>query len=143
MALTCAGLNNPIQESAPTLPEYTFTNELSGEISFLLPKAGLRFSAFTRYNDRLVRYFLTLNETGEAITGQRVQKGFIITDVSTSKTLWKKRIQLGAGIRNLFNVRNVTVSGGGSVGHSDSGSTSPVAIGRVYFAKMSWTFSKQ
>ncbi len=137
------GLNNPIQESAPTLPEYTFTNELSGEISFLLPKAGLRFSAFTRYNDRLVRYFLTLNETGEAITGQRVQKGFIITDVSTSKTLWKKRIQLGAGIRNLFNVRNVTVSGGGSDGHSDSGSTSPVAIGRVYFAKMNWTFSKQ
>ncbi|MDZ4680880.1 MAG: hypothetical protein SH848_14420 [Saprospiraceae bacterium] len=33
-------------------------------------------------------------------------------------------------------------SGGGSDGHSDGGSTLPVAISRVYFAKVAWVFGK-
>ena len=37
----------------------------------------------------------------------------------------------------------LSISGGGSDGHSDNGSTSPVTIGRVYFAKVTWTLSNQ
>lgn len=135
------GLYNPLSESTVGLPEYTFINEVNGELSHLFPKIGLRLSAYTRYNDRLVRYFLTTDDAGNKVTAQSTQQGFVITDVSASQSLWGKRIQISLGTRNLFNVRNVPLNGNGSM-HSGGEGTSPVAIGRVYFARLAWSFSK-
>lgn len=132
---------NPLHRQSPSTPAYTFTNELNGELSWLFARSKLRISSFSRYNDKLTRFYLTTDAEGNAISAQSVQQGYLITDVTASISLWRDRIQLMTGIRNLFNVRNPQVEGaysGNNNAHSGTESNIPASIGRVFFAKLTF-----
>jgi outer membrane receptor for ferrienterochelin and colicins len=54
----------------------------------------------------------------------------------------QKRLSVNAGVRNLFDITNIVSAGGSGGVHSGGGGNVPVAWGRTYFLKLSYTFVK-
>lgn len=130
------GRYNPLSETEE-VKTYTLTTELNGQLSYHFKKLKLRAAFFIRYNDKLVRYYQTLDTDGNPVVVQSIQDGFALSDFTLNKSFWKNRIQLGGGIKNLFDVRNVNVYGNQSIAHSGDGA-SPIAMGRNYFVRLAW-----
>lgn len=130
------GRYNPLSQTED-VKTYTLTTELNGQLSYHFKKLKLRTAFFIRYNDKLLRYYQTLDANGQQVVAQSIQDGFALSDLTMTKSFWKNRIQLGAGIKNLFDVRNVNIYGNQSSAHSGDGA-SPIAMGRNYFVRLAW-----
>jgi outer membrane receptor for ferrienterochelin and colicins len=63
-------------------------------------------------------------------------------DLTVLKTFMNKRLAANAGVRNLFDVTNITSSAGSGGVHSGEGGNAPVAWGRTFFVKLSFNISK-
>lgn len=134
--LAPTGRYNPLS-ATEAVNTYTLTTELNGQLSYHFKKLKLRTAFFIRYNDKLVRYYQTLDTEGNPTVAQSIQDGFALSDLTFSKSFWKNQIQLGVGIKNLFDVRNVNIYGNQSSAHSGEGA-SPIAMGRNYFIRLAW-----
>ena len=117
-----------------------FAFETNGELSYLIPNLELQLSVFVRHNDKLITYYQEFDDDNNAITGQLIQDGFTLSDVSLSKHFWKKHIQLVAGIQNVFDVDNAALNGIVGGMHSGGAGSSSVGLGRNYFLRVSWQF---
>jgi hypothetical protein len=62
-------------------------------------------------------------------------------DITASKFLWKRRINLTAGCKNLMNVTNVQANVQGGV-HGAGSNTAPMAWGRTLFVKLDINLTK-
>ena len=134
------GRYNLLSETMSDVSPFTFVYESNGEISYHFPKQDIHISLYVRYNDKLIRYFEDFDENGNAFTGQTIQDGFTLADFTVSNYLWKKRIHLVAGIQNLFDVQDVSLSGFSGGAHSGGVGTKPIGQGRTFFVKMGWQF---
>lgn len=136
------GYYNPSSETLAGVDPFTYTFEMNQEVSYLLPKQGFSFSVFGRWNDRLVSFFPEVNDEGETVVGQRLQEGFFMLDATATKQFWQRRIALTAGVKNLLDIRQVGVTGGGGGAHSGGSGNMPVGTGRNFFVRaaldLSW-----
>ncbi len=131
------GRYNPLSETEQ-VAAYTFANELNGQVNYYFNKIGLSAAFFIRYNDKFIRFYQTVNQEGNTVVAQAIQDGFTLADLTLTKAFWKNRLQLTSGIRNLLDIRNINTIGNQGSAHSGDGSSSPVATGRNYFARLRW-----
>lgn len=130
------GRYNPLSEQED-VDKYTFATELNGQVNYHFKQLGLQTAFFVRYNDKLIRYYQTLDNEGNTVVAQSVQDGFALADLTLAKSFWKDRIQLGGGVKNLFDVTNVPFNGSNGGAHSGGGNF-PVGTGRNYFVRLAW-----
>ncbi len=138
-SLTLIGYYNPESESFSEVREFSQAWEWAGEMSYFVPQYALSFSSFIRQNDRRFSYFPEIDQEGNTLARQREIKGFTMIDFSMSKHFWKEKIKLTAGVKNLLDVRQVSVFGSsdGAV-HSGSSGTVPISPGRNFFVNLSF-----
>lgn len=141
LGLAPTGRYNPLSESE-AVPTYTWAAELNAQLSYRFPEIGLQAAFFLRHNDRLLRFYQALNDEGDAVVRQSVLDGFTLADFTLRQSLWNERLQLSGGIKNLFDVRNVLLTGAAGGAHSGGGGVSPVAIGRNFFLRLGWRFTQ-
>ena len=134
------GRYNLLSETFAEVNPFTFVFETSAEMRYKIPKYQWQFSLYVRNNDKLVTYFQDYDAEDNPITGELIQDGFTIADFTVSKYLWKKRIHLVGGVQNIFDIRNVPLTGGGGGAHSGGGGSVPFGTGRIYMLKCSWNF---
>ncbi len=115
---------------------YNYSPELRSNILYEFKKTGLSIAMFYKYTGILYRYRIDdqdniyLTETQD----------FHTADLALSKSLWKKRINITLGSKNLFDVKNITGSSS-SGAHSQSSTSIPVGMGRTYYIKLDFTFN--
>lgn len=127
-ALTC--LFNALADPENEAPDFFSLGELSNQLIYRLPQAGLSARLDHRYIGRQDRY-----QTGADGT---LVRGFIgdyhLLHLTVSKRFWKDRISLTAGVKNLLNQDRVPLTGGGSTGtHGGGASGILVDFGRSGF----------
>lgn len=113
---------------------FSFTPEVRSNIMYEVKQAQLTVALFYKYTGRLPSFIIDANDN----VSQTFMDAYHTADLTITKLFWKKRINLGIGSKNLFNVKNVnSVAAGGGVHSSGSGSV-PVAMGRTYFASLAF-----
>jgi outer membrane receptor for ferrienterochelin and colicins len=128
------GTYNPLSESGD-VPEFSYSPELRGSIMYTIKEYGLSVAAFFKYTGKAVIY-----ETDVPV--QSRMNNYSMADVTMAKELWKKRLRLSAGCKNLFDVSNVASGSTGGGAHSGAASTAAIGMGRYYFFKTEFNFSK-
>ncbi|MFT5999298.1 MAG: outer membrane receptor for ferrienterochelin and colicins [Neolewinella sp.] len=111
-------------------PRFQNLYEWRNELNYRVPKAGVNLQIDHRYVGRRDRY--QLMDDGS------VSRGFIgdyhLLHLTLSKSLWKDRIRLSGGVKNLLNRDRVPVTGeGGNGAHSGGGGTQLIDYGRSLF----------
>ncbi|MCS6823208.1 MAG: TonB-dependent receptor [Cytophagaceae bacterium] len=124
------GRYNPISSTADVSP-FSYAPEVRSNIIYEIKKINLILSAFYKYTGKLPQFRLNLNNEVE----QTQVQDFHMADFTLSKYFMRKKILLGIGSKNLFDVTNIsgTISGGA---HTETANTISVATGRTYFLKM-------
>lgn len=118
------------------IAKFSYTPELKSSINYEFPKPQLFVAFFYKFTGKLPGFGLDDND--EII--QTYIQSYHTADLSVGKQFWKKRIQVTLGSKNLFDVKAVNSVVQGSA-HSGSNGSSPVAMGRTYFLKMTFNLS--
>jgi len=129
------GYYNPASESYSHIDAFSYALELSNSISYTLDKQGLSFALFVRNNDKQINFFPDTDENGAAIVSQRLQDGFTMADFTATQKLWKEKLTLTAGVKNLLDVQRVGVSGSSGGAHTGSSGFAPIGPGRNFFIR--------
>jgi outer membrane receptor for ferrienterochelin and colicins len=92
---------------------------------------GWTASLFWKYQGQLTQYTVT----DDAAVERSFIEAYNMADLTVSKRFWGGRSTIGAGCKNLFDVRDVqaNLSGGGA--HGGGGVSVPMATGRTYFLR--------
>lgn len=117
--------------AAATNSPYLFNTELRASVTKQWLRKGWSGSVFWKWQDRMPNYVLLADE--------RVARSFVsafhMADASVTKRIWKDRLAITGGCKNLFDVTNLSgvVSGGA---HSSGGSSIPMSTGRLAFLRV-------
>ncbi|NII82778.1 MULTISPECIES: TonB-dependent receptor plug domain-containing protein [unclassified Pedobacter] len=119
-------------------PEFAWATELNSNITYTFTKLNGSISLFYKYTGNLPSYQITNNATVKLVK----IGAFHTADLMFNKNLLKS-LTINAGIKNLFNVTQLTNSSVASGGaHSTSGATVPYSYGRSYLLGLSYSWDK-
>ncbi|MBB6237801.1 outer membrane receptor for ferrienterochelin and colicins [Pedobacter sp. AK013] len=133
------GRYNDLSENANLeTPEFVWATELNSNITYTFSKLNGSISLFYKYTGSLPSYQLTNNATAKLVK----IGAFHTADLMFNKNLLKS-LTINAGVKNLFNVTQLTNSSSASGGaHSTGGSTVPYSYGRSYVLGLSYSWDK-
>lgn len=118
---------------------WLYTPEVRGTITREWRKHGWSASVFAKYQGELGNYVYTSsNEVGRSTLDT-----YVMADANISKALWKKRLRIGMGCKNITNVTNIGSSMVAGGVHSGGGGQVPMAIGRTWFLRLDVDLKKQ
>lgn len=137
LGVSYTGRYNSLSEITPA-ERFNYYPEINGNVQYDLPRWNANASLFYKYQGKLPGYSLSENGT----LNETFTDGYHTADFTFIKSLWDKRISIGAGVKNLFNVQNVNASPGSSGAHTPGGDTVPVSTGRLYFLKLDFNWKK-
>ncbi|MDY0104361.1 MAG: TonB-dependent receptor [Lentimicrobium sp.] len=112
--------------------------EMTTEATCRFDKIDLSFTASYKYTGRTTRLILDADEN----ISESFMDSYHNLDVSVMKSFLNKRFTANAGVRNLFDVTNITSTGASAGVHSSGGGNAPVAWGRTFFIKLTFNISK-
>lgn len=137
------GRYNSLSESENVLdvPEFMWAPELNGNVTYNFPKIGGAVSLFYKYTGKRPGYQLA---TVDGVQTARIVKigDFSWADLMLNKNIYKN-ITINAGVKNLFDVTQLTNTSTASGGaHSTGGASVPYSYGRSYVLGLSFNWNK-
>jgi outer membrane receptor for ferrienterochelin and colicins len=115
--------------------KFTTSPEIVSSITYNWRKIGMNFAVFYKYTGKAVTFIKT-----ETDVVQSFMADYNMLDVNISKSVWKNRLAIAVGAKNLLNVTSVTSQASTSGVHSSGGTSSPVAYGRTLYLRLSFNF---
>ena len=121
--------------------EFLWSPEINSNILYTFEKIGASLNFFYKYTGKKPTYQAIISTSG-AVSAQLAETGaFNTADLTATKSIGKN-ISLNGGVKNLFNVTNLTNSSQDNGGaHSTAGSI-PMSYGRSYFLGLAVQWSK-
>jgi len=116
-----------------------FYPQIRVNLAYDIQKYGLNISLFNRFTGARDDFRISDIDNPGEIERIRVQS-FHMMDFNVSKSFWKRRIHLNAGIRNLLNITNL--DGGLSTGVHSSNTMTMISMGRTYFVGLKFGTSR-
>jgi outer membrane receptor for ferrienterochelin and colicins len=134
------GRYNSLSESNADLdlPEFVWSPEISSNLNYTSTKLNGSISIFYKYSGSRPNYQIEANGTAKLVK----VGAFSLADLMLNKNI-SKNLTLNAGIKNLFNVTQLTNTASSSVGAHDTGGGSvPYSYGRSYALGLLFTWNK-
>ncbi len=124
--------------SAAANQKFLFSPEGKCAIQYAFEKQGVFIALFYKYTGALPSYFLNSNNEIQKAT----MEDYHLADCSVSKTLFKNRIRISTGVKNIMDVTNVNGLSTGDA-HTSSENQVTVGMGRTYFIKLDFNFTSK
>ncbi len=116
---------------------YLFTPELRGSITRQWKGKGWSVSAFWKYQGELANY----TQLAEGSIGRSFIAAYHLADATLTKQLWRQRLALSIGCKDLFDVQNVQSAMAGGI-HSGGSASVPMTTGRTWFLRLELDLKK-
>lgn len=117
--------------------KYFYSVDLNANVQYQFKKLNLTAAVYFKYNGKLPGYNLNADNT---IT-QFSNDSYRFLDASIRKGLFKQKLIVGTGIKNILNVTNVNAFTQGSA-HNSAGDEQAVGTGRAYFIRVQYQLGK-
>lgn len=126
-------LNSQVSQQFPK----TWMQEWQSGITIKIPCWKMSVATFIKHNGRQNGF--GFNESGE-IVSTKVQS-FTMMDATINGEFWKKRIQWGCGLKNIFNVTNINAQMGTGTHQSGNGIMA-AGMGRIWFTQINFMLTQ-
>lgn len=117
-----------------------FSTDVVSNVNYLWRMTDVRLSVYYKYNGDYPEVFIGENDQ----IYRTIMEGYHTMDITASRAIWQNRLNLQAGVKNLFNNTNINIKGDTGAGgiHSGGNGSSPVGWGRTFFVKLAFSFKK-
>ncbi len=124
--------------------EFTQNTDVTANMKYKNVKYRFEVSVFYKYTDRYSRYVGSMDmETGEIYdVSLSYLDAYHNLDATLSVPLFNEALRLTTGVKNIFDNKSISSSGGGAVHSGDSGGSALLNWGRTVFVKASYSFKK-
>jgi outer membrane receptor for ferrienterochelin and colicins len=120
---------------------FLWSPEINSNILYTFPKIGASLNFFYKFTGKKPTYQLATSSTGVVSALPAVTGSFNTADLTATKSIGKN-INLMGGVKNIFNVTNLSNTSQDTGGaHSTAGSV-PMSYGRSYFLGLTVQWSK-
>lgn len=119
-----------------------WTPEVNSSVTYSFIRAGATLSLYYKFNGKRGSYENVTAEDGSTFTHLATMGAWSNADITATKKI-NRYISINAGMRNLFDVKNInntTLNGGEA--HS-AGNLQPMSYGRSYFIGLNFNWNKQ
>ncbi len=120
------------------IEKFYYSPEFIADIGYHWIKADVDFNLNYKYTGRLT--YIYLNDEGNYVEG--FINHFNTMDFTVIKSLFRNKLTLSAGLKNIFNNTNILASGSGSGPHSGGTNGYMAGWGRTFFIKASVNLNK-
>ncbi len=132
------GRYNALAESY-SANKFSYYPEVRMNAHYEFIKLNLTAAVFYKYSGEIPSYMIGSDDN----LMQTITEDYHTADVTLNKYLFKKRLTAGIGVKNVFDVTSITSFSQGGAHSGGAGNTSsPIAMGRTYFLKLNFKFSK-
>lgn len=100
--------------------------------SYTINKAQLTFAVYYKYTGKIPNF--QLDTDGNVYSTNR--QDFHMLDVTASSKIWKERLGISMGVKNVLNVTTINGSSGGGEAHSSGSNFVQIGMGRTYFCAL-------
>jgi len=118
------------------IPEFVWATEVNSNITYTFPKLRGSISLFYKYTGKLPSYQLFAANDVNTILLTKIGD-FHTADLMLNKNLFKS-LSINAGVKNLFNVTQLTNTSAVAGGAHSSGGAVPYSYGRSYVLGLSY-----
>lgn len=132
------GTYNQESDKDATLPVFSYSPEARASIMYTFNRQELSLAVFYKYTGGFVQYLLDKNNHPI----QSRMGDYSIADITLSKQLFKKRLNISVGCKNMFNVNNILAGQTNGGAHTSGSGLVAVGMGRIYFLKTGINLSK-
>ena len=134
LGFSYTGTKNSIAGTETTL-NIAYSPQLTSSLTYAFKESKLDVSLFYKYAGEVPQVIIDEDNNLE----QNFLGSYSLLDITANKKMWKDRLLVGIGVKNILNVTNISASDtGGS--HGGSNGTRPIAPGRVLFLKLGLQF---
>lgn len=139
LGIAYIGRYNDLNENnSIDVPQFAWATEINSNITYTFPEINGSINLFYKYTGSLPGYQLASNNTATLVK----VGDFNTADLMLNKNLFKS-LTINAGIKNLFNVTQLTNSSTAAGGaHSLGGTTIPYSYGRSYVIGLNYNWNK-
>ena len=133
LGFSLTGTQNTIEGSEPLAIAYS--PQLTSSATYAFKKAKLDINLFYKFTGKVAQVTV---DAGNSLS-QNYIDSYSLLDLTANKKLWKDRLIIGMGVKNILDITNIsTTETGGS--HGGPNGTRPIAPGRVLFLKLGIQF---
>jgi len=124
--------------------EFTSSTDYASNVKYKNVKYSFELAVFYKYTDRFNRYVGSIDmNTGEIMDVElRYMDSYHNMDATFTVPLFNSSVRLTSGVKNIFNNKSISSSGGGAAHSGASNGTSLLNWGRTWFIRASYTFNK-
>ncbi len=137
LGISYTGRYNQISEENK-IEKFSYAAEIKFNIQREWQKQNMNFAIYYKYSGKLPQFII------DPATDQAIKTwmgDYHTMDMVISKRFFKKTVNCSIGAKNVFDVKRVTSFNSESA-HSSASSSTPIAMGRSYFLKLDYSFSK-
>lgn len=131
------GRYNRLSELSDDAKEYSFSDEYRANVTYRIKKTNTDLSVFYKYNGAMPSYNVDANNQ---VYLSKIQ-AYTMMDASITQSFRNNQFAITAGMKNLFDVRNLNSTASSSA-HSAGGGSTPVAMGRYVFTSIRINLAK-
>ena len=142
LGVSYIGRYNDLSVSNPDLatPEFAWATEVNSNITYTLPKINGSISLFYKYTGSLPNYKLAVENDPSSVKLTKIGD-FHTADLMLNKNLFKS-LTINAGIKNLFNVTQLSNTSTATGGAHSTGGDVPYSYGRSYVLGLTYNWNK-
>ncbi|MDQ0639256.1 outer membrane receptor for ferrienterochelin and colicins [Pedobacter sp. W3I1] len=142
LGVSYIGRYNDLRMSNPDMetPEFAWAAEVNSNIIYTLPKINGSISLFYKYTGSLPSYKLTVENDPSSVKLTKIGD-FHTADLMLSKNLFKS-LTINAGIKNLFDVTQLSNTSTATGGAHSTGGDVPYSYGRSYVLGLAYNWNK-
>ncbi len=129
------GTYNREKDEDEDLKQFFFKPVFKLNLSYQFVKWGLNLSIFNKLMGSSYDYHIDSNGNLQEVKLDT----YDLLDFTASKSFWKKRIKINAGIKNILGVTSIN-NGLSSGGTHSSGSGAEISTGRTYFVGLKFRY---
>jgi outer membrane receptor for ferrienterochelin and colicins len=122
--------------------EFLWSPELNASVSYMLQAIKTKFNLFFKYTGKRPQYVTGKNASGQNVLTIAETENYNLADFTTTTQL-NKYLAVSAGVKNIFDVTNVSNSAVNSGSIHNAGSTVAIGYGRSYFIGLNFQWNKK
>ena len=131
------GTQNTVSDDYDNVDPYSYFPEVQSSVNYQLPKAKMEFSVFYKYTGKQQGYSVT-----DDVVSTTSIDSYNMLDATVGKQIIPDLLKISAGVKNILDVQNINSSASTGGAHSSSTGSLPIAMGRIYFINVSFSWKK-